>query len=433
MAVERNIASSPSIKDRFSAVSISRRDLLKGSAKAASGLVAASLLGAGWEYKDKARDMLEGRSVREEFDRYTVDQGFYEVDGARQEELLGDTTSFADIEIREYQSQEQDGLVDVAFSLDEPTFVVVTVEGSRDEKGSLPVVRAEFEGFEYVVPILQTRLENSQTFALKTVNPGDHTLQFRTTDLSTPLEENGMTVSVRTLDKLTPFGQALLDCLPVLGMQKEFALENIYNNDAPYFRNVYFYERSSDGKVRVAFFEGRTAEDGGIGKDPMRMNEELGRLYDFDHSVIPTLGVEDGLVYELAHQKDQLRAHRIVTETTFPFGVDPKSIQERFYYHSVPDHGMVERGLERKRNGELLHNKVYSLYPDLSFHEDPTVKAERSRVRKLIAVREHRREREREMSELADLYQSFLTPENFPEQFATLAFLQEEEERLLSE
>lgn len=433
MATERSIISAPSFKDRTVDWSGSRRDFVKYSSRLLSGAFVAGAVGTGWRYKDEAREMLEGRSAREEYDKYIKSEGFKEIGSTRKKELLGDTTSFSTIETQEFTPDEPGGLVDVVFSVEDQTYVVVTVEGDYDEMGSLPVVRAEFEGMEHIIPVFQTRFENSQTIALKTVTPGEHLIQFRRTDLSGNLEENGMAISVKTPDSLTPIGQAVLDCLPVIGMQKEFALSEDYNNDAPYFRNVSFYERESDKKIRLAFFEGRTAEDGGIGRNPQEMDRQLGRLFDFDHSVIVTLGTEDALLYELAHQEDRIRAHRIITDVIFPSGVDPKDIQERFYYHSVPDHGMVKRGLERRGNNDLLHKKVYSLYPDFYTTNNADIKAERLRVRKLIAVREQRREYEQRIDELAGLYQDLFIPENFPWEFETLAFLRKEEEQLMNE
>ncbi len=433
MAVERSIYSPLPTKTRFSEWNISRREFLKTSTRIASGAFVAGAIGTGLRYQDEARDMLEGRNAREEFDRYIKDEGFDKIDDQRRKYLLGDIASFSDIQTYEYAPQEPDGLKEIVFSVKEPTYLAVTVEGEYDEVGSLPVVKANFDGLEYVVPILQTRFEKSQTFALKTVPPGEHMIQFQKTTLSDSLPEKGISVSVKTPDNLTPFGQAVLDCLPVIGMQKEFALKDIYNNDAPFFRNGYLYERRSDGKVRIPYFEGRTAEDGGIGEDPKKMDKELGRLFDLDHSVIPTLGSEDALLYELAHQEDKIRSHRILTDVTYRSGVEPRAIQGRFFYHSVPDHGMVKKGLERKNNGDLLHNKVYSLYPDFYSHNNSDIQRERFRVRKLIAVREHRNELEREMEEFESVYHEVFIPENFPEQFDTLAFLREREEELINE
>lgn len=434
MEVEERFTSQ-SFQDQFSEWKGTRRDFLKSSGKKFLSAFAVGAIGTGWRYKDEAIKMFEGGSVRDEFDSYVKEKGFIEVSDDRQQELLGDPTSFSEIEVQEYPSLEQDGLVDIAFRTEEPSFLVVSVEGAYDDKGSLPVVTAtnSFNELEYVIPILQTRLEKSQSFALKTVPPGEHLLQFRRTNAAALLGEGGIHVTVKIPDQLTPFGQAVMESLPILGMQKECALQEVYTNDAPFFRDGYLYERDSDGLVRVGIFEGRTAEDGGIGKDPIDMDRQLDRLFDFDHSVIPTIGSEDGLLYELAHQEDKFRSHRIVTDAIFPSGIDPKRVQERFLYHSVPDHGMVKKGLERERNGRLLHNKVYSLYPDFYPQIDSFIEEERMRVRKLIAVREYQRENKSRMDQLAEMYQSYFTPENFPEQFEISAFLSDEEEQLLAE
>lgn len=412
----------------------SRRDFMRFASGAA---ITGTTLGAGVLYSDEARELyqreFEGRSAREEFERYVQDQGYEkEADALRRRKLLGDVGSFIALPIEMHTLLDEDGLVDVTFTTEDPEYVVLTVEGEHDEIGSLPVVTAEFQGMEYVVPIFQTRYENSQSIALKTVSPDNHVIRFRKTHSSDELGEEDIAVSVKTPDKLTPFGQAVLDCLPILGMQKEFAFSDVFDNDAPYFRDVKIFEHTDNDKIRVAFFEGRTAEDGGIGEDPIQMYKNLGRLFDYDHSVIVTIGREDGLVYEIAHQEDRYRSHRIDIDRKFSTGVDPKDVDEMFHYHSVPDHGMVKRGLERKSNGELLHNRIYSIYPDLNDFEDSDILEERLRVRKLIGVQEHKRELEQFISEQGDWILMIERNGYTPLELTQLQFLIEQEQRLLA-
>lgn len=435
MAAERSSFPSSLPKEHTLDWSMSRRDFTRNATRFLSSAVVVGALGTGWRYKDEAREMLEGGGSREEFDRYIKEQGFSKIEENRRKELMGDSTSFTTIATQESPSPEPEGLIDVSFTLAEPTFVAITVEGDYDEIGSLPVVTATttFDELNYVVPILQTRFEKAQTFALKTVPPGYHSLHFQKTNASDSLGEKGITVSIKTPDALTPFGQAVLDCLPILGMETDFALHNIFNDDAPFFRNGNLYERTSDGKIRVAFFEGRSSENGGIGNDPVEMDQKLHRLFDFDHSVITTLGREDAKVYELAHQEDRVRSHRIVTDVIFPNGIDPKSVQDRFFYHSVPDHGMVKKGLERGGDGELIHPNVYALFPQFTFPLGSEIEIERMRVRKLVAVREQQREHNREMQQLSEIYQSLFTPENFPKEFEISEFLDEQVEELIQQ
>lgn len=333
---------------------------------------------------------------------------------AEQDQLLGRRW-------REYVGYDrgsfEDGdptLCELHVTLDRPSLLGLEIQTQRDPAISLPVFEVQHNEDEerMLAPVLQTRLHDRQSVLMGVVPEGDHTFRFHKTVTSNDVAPSQFIVRPYIPHGST-FYESMLAATPVFGMRND-TFEIFTDDNAPdeirrkaLMNGLLFFQigklrKSDDGLLRYELWNGFTDEEGGHGKDPLKLIEKTktkdqpGRVYDYDTGVVLTMD-RDGEVVEVFRQYDTQKEKHIFEPSVAVFseGVSPFDEEYSMYkeFRTVPSHGMTEFGMTYRGSADpetvKRITRYVSLEPEIVVDgEKPDfLQQEAERGRRIVAVR----------------------------------------------
>lgn len=269
--------------------------------------------------------------------------------------------------------------------------------------GNLSVIEVEFNGFDYEVPIIGTELTKSGILDLGRMQDQQY-LRLKRTAASQDafIPPHGISLYSISGD---PLYQAIIECAPKMGMRRDNYLNFVYatnqeeesialTNDMLLHYPVEIRE-NDQGDIALIYWGLDSAEDGGRGRNPIGLYNDFDhRVYDVD--IVQTVILNsDFQLNEVAHQEDNKKgSHQMVVDFLSREGVPPFGQ----VIHSVPNHGLVGRGLETIDGQEI--RKVWQPFPTIDLLLSDEERADMYWGARVIALKENIREVDRKLSQM---------------------------------
>lgn len=262
---------------------------------------------------------------------------------------------------------DQEVLAEVYFDISGDELIALEIRDENNSPGKLGVVEVQFGDIQFQGVIVGTEHNQSANIDLGMVSGSSYLRIVRTpASKDTKIPFNGIALNRVQGGALY---KAAGQCAPMLGMRRDNYL-NFMNSDQQKVQEAALtndmlldcpveIRENDNGNIALIYWGLYSAEDGGMGRNPIELYNKYHRVYDLDiaQSVILNNSFQ---ILEIAHQEDNGNgSHQMVVDFTSVDGVAPFSQD----LHSVPNHGMVGGGLEVV-NGEEI-TKVWRPYPKI--------------------------------------------------------------------
>lgn len=275
--------------------------------------------------------------------------------------------------------------------------------------GELSVIGVNYNDFDYLAPIVGTVSNQSTTVNLGRVS-GSSTIKIVNTAAGKDsfIPQGGISLYGVSID---PLYEAIVSCTPTMGMRRDNYLNlmsaSSQRDEAEALTNDMLLDylvdvrENSDGDLALIYWALYSAEDGGVGVDPVKLYNDFGhRVYDLEIVQIAILNNQFRLI-EVAHQEDNgSGSHQMALDFFSKDGVSPSDHP----IHSVPNHGLVKKGFEKVGDQEI--RRVFRPFPKLSLLLGDQEKEGLYWGARVIGLKENIRETLRQIS-ILDREQSF--------------------------
>jgi len=281
--------------------------------------------------------------------------------------------------------------------------VSLEVTDEHSTPGNLSVVETQYNELEYQTVIVGTDTNQSARLNLGTVSDSSYLRIMRTpASQDTQIPSDGVRLHNTQAD---PLYQAIIQCTPTMGMRRDNYLNFLHaidedsqkialTNDMLLHYPVEIRENDK-GEVAIIYWGLNSAEDGGRGRNPIALyNDFDNRVYDVD--IVQVAIVNDKFqLTELAHQEDnKYGSHQMAIDYISREGVPPFDQN----IHSVPNHGLVGRGLGKINDEEI--KKVWRPYPVIDILLDDADRSDMYQGARVVALNENIGESERRLEAL---------------------------------